>query len=286
MGKESSWIAVIAIAVMTIYGIRYATRLRLPDHMTAHPVIFQENFLSPQVAKSLRDLSKKMRTFPTNVNDLKFYTTKHEHIGEAREISSNGTCDHPFLVPSVNRTHCVLPGRIDIGKHWILSGGVNGIKESYKSMISRVQSFGRYNFDFSRYDVVQELFQDPKFLEMAHEVCPKEKQYLDAFQFNFIIQVPGQTVAAHIDGAYFWGASDSHTHTHTYVLTRHHTHTHMTRRYTFPTPPMVACCNGIFGFMERSICGSSSDRSLLPRLGPGGKLQQRYWRTILLLESN
>ena len=74
-------------------------------------------------------------------------------------------------------------------------------------MISRIQSFGRYNFDFSQYDVVQELFRDPKFVKMAQDVCPKNKQHLDAFQFNFIIQVPGQTVAAHIDGAYFWGAT-------------------------------------------------------------------------------
>jgi hypothetical protein len=38
-------------------------------------------------------------------------------------------------------------------------------------------------------------------------VCPAQKQVLDPFQFNFILQVPGQTVAAHIDGAYFWGAT-------------------------------------------------------------------------------
>lgn len=175
--------------------------------MTGHPVYFQNNFLSKDVAEGLRNLTKNMKTFPTNVNDLKFYTTKHEHIGEAINISKNGVCDHPFLVPSVQRTHCVLPGRIDIGKHWILSGGVNGIKESYASMISRVQSFGRYNFDFTQYPIVQELFKDPKFVDMARKICPKEKQFLDEFQFNFIIQVPGQTVASHIDGAYFWGAT-------------------------------------------------------------------------------
>jgi hypothetical protein len=30
---------------------------------------------------------------------------------------------------------------------------------------------------------------------------------LDPFQFNFIIQIPGQTVALHLDTPYFWGAS-------------------------------------------------------------------------------
>ena len=122
-------------AMAMVYLLREFTVLELPEHMCGHPVIFKENFLREDVARSLRDLSKEMRTFPTNVNDLKFYKTKHEHIGEAIEMV-NGTCDHPFLVPSVEGTQCVLPGRIDIGKHWILSGGVNGIKESYKSMIS------------------------------------------------------------------------------------------------------------------------------------------------------
>ena len=30
---------------------------------------------------------------------------------------------------------------------------------------------------------------------------------LDPFQFNLIVQLPGQTVAAHLDGVYFWGAT-------------------------------------------------------------------------------
>lgn len=54
---------------------------------------------------------------------------------------------------------------------------------------------------------MQELFRDPKFLQAATEVCPTDKPHLDPFQFNFIIQIPGQTVATHIDGAYFWGAT-------------------------------------------------------------------------------
>ena len=33
---------------------------------------------------------------------------------------------------------------------------------------------------------------------------------LYALQFNFIVQVPGQTVALHLDAPYFWGASRFH----------------------------------------------------------------------------
>lgn len=75
-------------------------------------------------------------------------------------------------------------------------------------MISRVSSFGRYMFEkVDQYPMVVKLFQQDKFQNAAKSICPAEKQFLDPFQFNFIMQVPGQTVATHIDGAYFWGAT-------------------------------------------------------------------------------
>ena len=70
-----------------------------------------------------------------------------------------------------------------------------------------MQSFGAYHFDLSAYAEVDSLFHDAKFQHAAKTVCPDDKQHLDPFQFNFIIQVPGQTVSNHIDGVYFWGAS-------------------------------------------------------------------------------
>jgi hypothetical protein len=75
-------------------------------------------------------------------------------------------------------------------------------------MISRVSSFGRYMFEtVDQYPVVVKLFAQDKFQDAAKGICPADKQFLDPFQFNFIMQVPGQTVATHIDGAYFWGAT-------------------------------------------------------------------------------
>jgi len=51
------------------------------------------------------------------------------------------------------------------------------------------------------------LFATDKFQAAARAVCPSTKQHLDPFQFNFIIQLPGQTVATHLDGVYFTGAT-------------------------------------------------------------------------------
>lgn len=58
--------------------------------------------------------------------------------------------------------------------------------------------------------MVDKLFASADFQNAAKKVCPKEKQVLDPFQFNFIMQVPGQTVAAHVDAVYFWGATRFH----------------------------------------------------------------------------
>ena len=51
------------------------------------------------------------------------------------------------------------------------------------------------------------LQKDEKFQAASRAVCPAGKPYLDPFQFNFIVNIPGQTVAHHIDGVYFWGAT-------------------------------------------------------------------------------
>mmetsp|Transcript_22567 Transcript_22567/g.65622 ORF Transcript_22567/g.65622 Transcript_22567/m.65622 type:complete len:440 (-) Transcript_22567:14-1333(-) len=180
-----------------------------PAHLTGHTLLFQEGLISAAAGDELRDLVRTMGDagFPTNVQDTSFYTAKRDHIGEAQPIGEDGDCAHPFLVPNPTRDACVIPGRLDIGRHFITTGGINGVRESYETLVARVLSFGAYLFDLSRFSVVERLFSDGKFLSLARKICPGDKQHLDPFQFNFIIQVPGQSVAAHLDGVYFWGAS-------------------------------------------------------------------------------
>ena len=102
---------------------------------------------------------------------------------------------------------CVLAGRLDSAKHYFMTGGAWGLRESFKTLASRVLSFNAYNFDLSKYQLTRKLFGSEKFQKLAKSVCPADRQVVDPFQFNFIIQVPGQTVATHIDGVYFWGAT-------------------------------------------------------------------------------
>lgn len=160
---------------------------------------------------------------------------KHEHTGEAMPMV-NGTCQHHYFgqkkqktqtksqkqilfvnsqtklkkskkVPSHDGKICVLPGRIDVADHFIRTGGYEGLKESFEVSISRLQSFAEFIFDMNRFPIIQELFRSEQFKKAAQSVCPNDQQYIDGFQMNYIIQVPGQTVAMHTDAPYFWGAT-------------------------------------------------------------------------------
>ena len=193
----------------------FVPRNQISEHLLNHRVLVKRNLISDEYGKELLDLVKTIGSvdgYPTNAADTNFYHTEHEHIGEAipARLEENGTvvvCDHPLLIPSRDRSQCVLPGRLDIAKHFFSTGGALGLRESYKTLISRIQSFGAYHFDLDRYPVVTRLFNEKSFLAAAKEVCPVTKRVLDPFQFNFIIQLPGQTVPIHVDGVYFKTAS-------------------------------------------------------------------------------
>ena len=196
---------VLAVALFAVLLALYFTpRQSIPEHLLHHPLVYSKDFIPKKMGDDLLGLIKEMKTFPSNAADLQFYKTQHEHIGEAVPIGPNKTCEHPFLIPSQDKTQCVLPGRVDVARHYIMTGGPDGIKEPYEKLVSRVQSFGRYLFNYTEYPLVKNLFDNPSFMTVAKSVCPPERQYLDPFQCNFIMQVPSQTVAMHIDAPYFW----------------------------------------------------------------------------------
>lgn len=126
-------------------------------------VVYERDLLSEDIAQELRSLTKHMKDFPTNLSDLKFYNTTHEHIGESTPLEKDGSCANPFLMASIKKTSCVLPGRIDVGRHWIMTGGPQALRESYSKMASRASSFGSFNFDLKKHTVADKLFADPKF---------------------------------------------------------------------------------------------------------------------------
>ena len=179
----------------------------IPSHLLNHRVVETANLIPKKLANALLEDIKHDRSFPTNAQDTRFYKILHEHIGEAIDINEDGTCSHYLMVPNKDKTKCILPNRIDIASHFMQSGGFNALKNEQALMVSRILSFGRYHFNLTKKPIIAKLFQSKKFQQLAKNVCPKQKQILDPFQFNIIMQVPGQTVPVHIDGVYFFGAT-------------------------------------------------------------------------------
>ena len=208
--KISATIIISALVASVLTAI-YAKRAEIPAHLSNHPVRVIPDLIPKDTAQALMGLFKDFGEFTSNVDQSKAqgFKPKYEDIGAYQDINADGTCSHKFLFPNPEKNKCVLPQRVDIGKHFILTGGFDGTKELYHHLVDRVSSFGKYTFieDIEKYPPVKALFESRNFQDAARSVCPKDKQFLDPFQFNFIVQVPGQTVAMHIDSPYFWGAS-------------------------------------------------------------------------------
>ena len=184
----------------------------LPAHLLGHPVAYFPSLLSAHTRAELMNLTRAIGELPGVSSAESSYSMTHEHIGEGLDhpASPDGTCSHPFLVPSSSGRACILPGRIDVGRHYIATGGFEGLKEQHAQLINRVQSFIKYIFNPLEHAVTARLFADEAFLSAARSVCPAHKPVLDPFQTTLIAQVPGQTVPAHLDGVWFHGASRFH----------------------------------------------------------------------------
>ena len=174
VGVRSAHLAAGAALVAILCLQAFAPFVEIPEHMTGHAVVMQEDLLSEEVAAAMLARAKRTREFPKNSNDTHFYEIQHEHIGEAQPVNpTTGRCDHPLLVHTKDKTQCIFANRIDIGKHWIMYGGVDSLKATYESMISRVLSFGVYQWAFD--DEIKGLFNEPKFQKCARAVCPADK---------------------------------------------------------------------------------------------------------------
>lgn len=203
---------VVILAVVSRTLLFLLPRISIPPHLANHNLVIEPKLISDGAARDILSMMEQMAEFPSNIAaDLKTggFKALHEHIGEGLPPASDGSCPHSLLVPNQDKTLCILPQRIDVGKHFIMTGGPDGAKEDYESMIDRVSSFGRYIFvkDLDSYPVIKSLFESEPFQQAALKICPATRPFLDPFQFNLIVQVPGQTVALHLDAPYFWGAS-------------------------------------------------------------------------------
>mmetsp|Transcript_15918 Transcript_15918/g.26782 ORF Transcript_15918/g.26782 Transcript_15918/m.26782 type:complete len:447 (-) Transcript_15918:90-1430(-) len=208
-----------AISLGSTFVLLFALSLRLmpratvPAHLSGHKVYAEDELVDAEQRQELMGIIREMKQFMSNVDQAKVigFVPKYENLGEGVPLNAEGSCDHPYLFPNADNSICILPERIDVGRHFVSTGGLEGRKEGFQDLISRVSSFQKITVvkDMDQYPLVKSLFDSEKFQKAAKSVCPQDRTYLDPFQFNFIFNLPGQTVAMHLDAPYFWGASRS-----------------------------------------------------------------------------
>lgn len=174
---------------------------------------------------ALDELVASIGSFPSFAADQ---TSMHEHIGEGVPPREDGSCPHAFLVPNRDRSLCTLANRIDVGVHYLKSGGPSGIKETQDALVARTLSFSKFFITNPLGDnsstggsakqqglaalnskPLQALFSSSHYLRAAKSVCAG-LEVVDPFQLGVILQLPGQQLGVHLDVPWFFGANRFH----------------------------------------------------------------------------
>ena len=123
---------VIVIARFPHYYIQYFHKLPAHDHR--EPYYLLKNLWKTEEIDNLRLLLRRVGRFHTAAQDI---TSINEDLEISVPLNDDGTCSHAYLVPKDDKS-CILPGRVDIFKHYALTGGRYGAKVQYRGSKSVV----------------------------------------------------------------------------------------------------------------------------------------------------
>jgi len=173
------------------------------------PFFTIDNFMSDEDINSLRNFLYEKRRFVTGL-DAFSDDRGIEHIGEGVDADENGNC--PKDLYRTEQGNCFIPGRFDIGKHFFLSGGLTGAKETYEKLLSSIYAYyGILPKDFIETSpILERLFKRPQYVEAMDTLCRKHGQedyYFKPTQVNIVLVTPGQDLPLHYDNGWFWGAN-------------------------------------------------------------------------------
>jgi len=176
-----------------------------------HPAKTIDRVWTPQEEQALLQAVRQHRVYRCSTKDS---TPLQEDIGEAHDLIPGVGCPHPLMQPNRNDTKCIFAPRMDIGRHYIATGGRRALKEPYQRLVNRLLSFS--HFFIGEHGSTEEdlrkmipgydsLFNSSEYRQAVDLICPG-KPLLDPFQLGIIVQVPGQQVAMHFDAPWFFGA--------------------------------------------------------------------------------
>lgn len=210
----------VLVAFCYYFFKSFISNNNVPPLSPPHPYRTLENFLSTEDHQKLMSLLQQIKDFPAARSD--WTSTNHwSHIGEAMDPiidsfdpttnKTTYTCPerekYQYLVYNDQIHKCVFANRIDIARHFILTGGYDGWKEKFKIIASRLLLYNNFQFNTSAEPEFVKLFTDKQFVQSVNDICGKDRPYFRPYQLSLIMQMPGQNVPAHLDIPYFHGAS-------------------------------------------------------------------------------
>jgi hypothetical protein len=203
-----TWFALRALAAAAAAAFlalsAFPTRSAIPAHMQRSAVVAAPDFLS---AAQVDDLWRFTRETLGTINSTILDDFKpHDSIGEDApyDAALRPSGCPSLMIPDRSKTTCRFAGRMDVGQHFFKYGGATGVKESYATLTARLSTFSAFMFDWRKHEVPTKfLTKDEKFVAMAQAVCPEGKPLLEPFQFNIIVNLPGQSILTHIAAPYF-----------------------------------------------------------------------------------
>ena len=162
-----------------------------------------KNLFSKQDFQNLLDF---VRTISFEIT-IKADITSYEDYFGSSEISEDGKCPSLVQHPNLNKTKCIIPTRLDIVKHYFLTGGYKSKKEYLSSAAARgliFQSFLHARRNETNIPEIITLFKSEEYRKKSLAIC-EGKPVLDPIQVSFLINIPGQEVATHYDIPWFEG---------------------------------------------------------------------------------
>eukprot|EP01147_Barroeca_monosierra_P003795 gene3794-8373_t len=204
MSNFAKWGGLV-IATISLFA---AFQLQHPPVKKDYPYKIIQDIWTPEEQQQLADM---VRTYGEIQSAVADQTPLTESIGESKPYDPIHGCTHPLMVPTRDGKQCAFAGRLDVGRHYIRTGGHNSLKEPYESLVSRLLSFAKFFIGKGPKDLSKEiplfekLFNNSEYKSAVETICHGHP-HLEPFQLGIIVQIPGQTVAMHYDAPWFFGA--------------------------------------------------------------------------------
>ena len=101
----------------------------------------------------------------------------------------DGLCNHWLQTINREKTYCIIYDHVDVARHYFLTGGSMGRRESLNDAKSRIRVFHAFPTGMSR-RLMSKVANRPSYQEKFKELCP-EYENSDDIELSFLVNIPG-----------------------------------------------------------------------------------------------